>query len=129
MSKTITSHTLENPWNELRVEATGFPDVSGAHNVYEIGGFTSQHPTAYHVHPGFNLVIPFQKGNPVDGRNGVTIEALVAICIDRLRDHQTGPFHCWENQNALTSLIAAQETLKSRTRMRQARGVAGKLVP
>jgi hypothetical protein len=129
MSKTITSHALDNPWNDLRIEAIGMPNAAGAHSTYEISGFSPSNLSDFNVTPAGALRITFQTGNPAEGRNGVTIEALLAVCIDRLRDFQCGPFHCWENANALTSLLAAQETLKSRTRMRQARGVAGTQTP
>lgn len=73
--------------------------------------------------------ILFQQGPiPDHGINGVTIESLMEICIDRLNGFQAGPFACDENQRALDHLKASQQVLLERTRARVARGVEGKEV-
>lgn len=71
-------------------------------------------------------LIQFQNG-PIKefGVNGITQEALIAICIDRLRSFQAGQYSCRENAVALTHLETAQMWLMKRTRDRMARGVEG----
>lgn len=71
-------------------------------------------------------VVRFHTG-PIkeDGVNGLSIEALLAICIDRLHGFQTGPYACWENQTALNNLRSALDILHWRTRNRMERGVEG----
>ena len=70
--------------------------------------------------------IRFQRG-PVKevGVNGVTNEALIAICIDRLEGAQEGPFASEDNSTAIEALKSASEALAKRTRDRMARGVEG----
>ena len=84
------------------------------------------------------IILPRPSGDPVVfdlrfqdgpiaevGTNGVTHEALLAICIDRLQSFQRGPFSCRENALALTHLEDAMHWLNHRTRERVARGVEG----
>lgn len=63
--------------------------------------------------------IRFQKG-PIKeaGVNGIFIEDLIAICIDRLECFQEGPGKCEENANALTDLKGALGYLSDRTTKR-----------
>lgn len=61
-----------------------------------------------------------------EGPNGVGIEALLAVAIDRLRIHQSGPCACRENAIALTKLEESLMWLGHRTKDRQQRGVEGK---
>ena len=70
--------------------------------------------------------IHFQIG-PVQeaGPNGLFMEDLIIICIDRLRSFQAGDFKCRENALALTKLEEALHWLNHRTRDRQNRGVEG----
>ena len=76
------------------------------------------------------IEIPFQFGGvPEHGVNGVTVEALIAICIDRLTRFQAGPFKCQENEAAITYLGNALSVLHVRTRARYRRGVEGKEQP
>jgi hypothetical protein len=71
-------------------------------------------------------IIGFQNGPIAEvGTNGVTQEALIAICIDRLQSFQAGPYACRENALALTKLEEAMHWLHHRTRERLARGVEG----
>lgn len=73
-------------------------------------------------------VINFHKGPILDvGVNGIQMEDLIAICIDRLTDFQAGPFACEPNQVALDHLRQALNALDVRTAERKARGVFGKL--
>jgi len=70
----------------------------------------------------------FQNG-PIaeNGVNGITQEALIAVCIDHLESFQTGPYACRENAIALTKLQEAQMWLHKRTLDRMERGVEGTL--
>jgi hypothetical protein len=75
---------------------------------------------------GSLLFVKFQSGPiPEVGINGFTIEALLAICSDRLRKFQDGPFSCRENALALTKIEEGLHWLHERTRARMARGVEG----
>lgn len=61
--------------------------------------------------------VRFQHGqSPAQGVNGVTIEALLAICADRLAVFQDGPLACVENAHALAFVSGAIEELHNRTR-------------
>lgn len=121
----------------LYIEIKDKPGAGGAHHHYEIGGFDiNANPTLTNarrmicVSPGpYTTEIYFQNG-PIKehGVNGVTQEALMAICIDRLESFQAGPFACKENATALWHLKRALEALHSRTKERQSRGVEGTLV-
>lgn len=74
----------------------------------------------------FTDVIHFQKGPLKEaGLNGCSDEALLAIVIDRLEGFQTGPFASPHNAWAITSIKNALAELKTRTRLRQERGVEG----
>lgn len=53
------------------------------------------------------LPITFHVGDPAKGPNGVTVEALLAIVIDRMEEWQSGEFKCRENAVAITHLETA----------------------
>jgi hypothetical protein len=118
----ISDHMI-NPANDLLLlRVLDEPGSGGASHEYEIsteaigGGGLSLLP----------LSIRFQDGPIAEaGINGVTQEALIAICIDRLRSFQGGPYACRENALALTKLEEALHWLHSRTRSRMARGIEG----
>lgn len=111
----LTGHRV-NPLNDLLdVTVLDHPGAGGANHEYMIDA-----PS------GLTCRISFQKGPITDhGVNGVTQEALLEICIDRLRCFQAGPYACPENATALEHLEAAQVALLTRTRERTARGVEG----
>ena len=71
--------------------------------------------------------ILFQKG-PVKeaGVNGIFMEDLIAICIDRLESFQKSNFSCRENAVAITKLEESLMWLRKRTLNRQKRNVEGK---
>ena len=76
------------------------------------------------------LTVYWQQGpTVVDGepipRNGVFVEDLIAITIDRIEYYQRTKFCSVENAIALGHLKVAAEALKVRTQLREARGVAG----
>lgn len=68
----------------------------------------------------------FQTG-PVRevGYNGVSTEALLAICKDRLEHFQAGAYACKSNGAAIEHIGNALMALKSRTLERLDRGVEG----
>lgn len=69
------------------------------------------------IHTDGALNIIFQNGAiDVAGYNGITMESLLAVCIDRLECFQSGPFPCEDNEAALMHLNMAMEFLHSRTR-------------
>jgi len=70
--------------------------------------------------------INFQNGPlNVNGANGITDEALLAIVIDRMEGFQGGPLKCEENADALLHLRRALEELQARTVTRMEQGVEG----
>lgn len=119
--RTINDHKV-NPANDLlSISVLDEPGAGGANHRYVI-----EAPTDADGQKFVSCSINFQNG-PINenGVNGVTQEALLAICIDRLRAFQSGKFACRENAIALTKLEEAQHWLLHRTRARMARGVEG----
>jgi hypothetical protein len=115
--RTINDHKV-NPANDsIEIAVLDEPGAGGANHKYDV----SWGPGEYQ-----GIHINFQNGPIAEaGVNGVTQEVLIAICIDRLRSFQAGPYACRENALALTKLEEAQQWLHSRTRARMARGVEG----
>lgn len=110
----VTTHHVANE-TEVRIFAAGQVSEGGANNSYVVGlvddGAISKCLAA----------INFQNGHPgIVGRNGVTIEALLAICMDRLSAFQSGPYPSPYNEAAIDHLERAIESLKDRTRERLA---------
>lgn len=78
---------------------------------------------------GYTSIV-FQHGqSPEQGRNGVTIEALTTVLIDRLKSFQDTGFACGENAEAIYHLEKALEALDTRRLRRIADGTAGSQVP
>lgn len=101
---------------QLRIFNNGTPGPRGALSHYDI------------IRPDDSKVVTvsFQNGTvPEVGINGVTVEALIAVCIDQLQQFQAGPFSSRENALAITKLEEGLMWLEKRTRDRQARGVEG----
>lgn len=69
--------------------------------------------------------IRFQTGNPADGINGITIEALLEVIASRLDGFQQTEFNCAENAEALEKVLWARDTLYARTQRRKEDGTAG----
>ncbi len=110
----VTTHQI-NPANEkLTIQVLDEPGSGGACHHYRI------------ELPNDIIDIKFQNG-PINeaGVNGITQEALLAICMDRLYAFQRGKFACRENALALTKLEEAMHWLHHRTRQRTLRGVEG----
>lgn len=70
-----------------------------------------------------DVVVKFQNGSPVVGQNGLTLEAVIAITIDRLEQYNQGDFKCNHNDLALEHLKAAKLALELRITERKERGV------
>lgn len=97
--------------------------IGGAHHVYMV----KKAPEPGDKKNGDVMaMILFQKGAlKVEGLNGIFIEDLLAIVIDRLQCFQAGDFRCDENEFALCSILVAQAYLKARTLRREAKGILG----
>lgn len=117
----LTDHKVNGLNEALKIEVVDEPGHGGASHVYDVTPTTGN---------AKGLRIEFQNGplgeNPP---NGLSIEALLAICCDRLRGFQSGKFANRENALALTKIEEATMWLHKRTRDRVARGVEGTLTP
>jgi hypothetical protein len=123
--RTLIDHKIEGIDNMLDVFVLDEPGQGGACHEYVITHTSG--PDEHGMSTGQQLAsIHFQNGPVKDfGVNGITQETLIAICIDRLRCFQTGPFANVENALALDYLGQALLALQARTRDRLARGVEG----
>jgi hypothetical protein len=104
-----------------RVYATDDPGPGGANHSYLIAEANDSSPTVRaYAH------IEFQKG-PVKetGPNGIFMEDLLAIVLDRLYGFQSGEYSCRENSLAITKIEEALHWLNHRTAGRVRRGVEG----
>jgi len=121
----LTDHKV-NPANDLiEITVMDEPGAGGANHHYEIAipGWTRGPDGS---NPKGIWDIEFQNGPIAEsGVNGLTQEVLLAICADRLRSFQAGPYACRENALALTKIEEAQHWLHSRTLARMQRGVEG----
>lgn len=140
----LTSHLAGPGALPLAIAVGDEPGAGGAHQRYVISGFNAgRNPSSGRAHAEYlraqqgsnnpeialhyqsvlnaqdTLTVLFQNGNPaVVGVNGVTIEALLAVAIDRLQGFQSGQFADEHNAAALVYLRSAQEVLHQRTRER-----------
>lgn len=74
------------------------------------------------------LEIPWQDGviDPEEGPNGVTVEALLDACVQRvkfLNEAASGKFRCRENSLSITDIESAVNWLNKRREDRMRRGV------
>jgi hypothetical protein len=116
--RTINEHKV-NPANDrIGIVVIDEPGAGGANHEYLV--------TWENGDTGGSVRLNFQNG-PINevGVNGITQEVLLAICADRLRAFQAGPYACRENALALTKIEEAQHWLHHRTLARMARGVEG----
>lgn len=129
----ITTHRGSSLNDGLQVQAIDEPGPGGASRRYkvwpsEIHTFAPENdPKRHNRLAGAVCDIRFQDGNPAQGVNGISNEALLAIVEDRLKGFQSGPFACDTNAMALSSVQAALAVLKARSAERIARGVEGEL--
>jgi hypothetical protein len=90
-----------------------------------IAGFNKNHSYL----PKVVGAIDFQKGGVVEnGVNGLQIEDLLSIAIDRLTCFQHGPFNSALNAEALAYIQKGLDCLKSRTAKRVEQGIEGREV-
>ena len=125
----IHDHKVNPANDKLKIEVLDGPGSGGASHHYRISGYKRDHTEEGNetVLVDEETDIHFQNGPIVEaGANGLTQEALLAICIDRLRSFQKGPYSCRDNACALTKMEEAQMWLQKRTLDRMRRGVEGK---
>lgn len=123
MNREITSHKVNGCNDRIRITVVDEPGSGGANHKYWLTLLAGE-PLGQ---AEMDLCqIEFQNG-PINevGTNGITQEALLAICIDRLQCFQKGEYACRENAIALTKLEEAVHWLQHRTKARVARGVEG----
>lgn len=122
-TRTIRYHIVpgDEASNQIEIKLRNKPGEEGEPSSYDI--FCS--PSA--EDPLTLLtVIGFQRGTVADeGVNGVTVEALLAIVMDRLEYFQSGPLQNNPTGVALSHCHKALESLKRRTADRIKRGVEG----
>jgi len=100
---------------DVEVEAIDQPGEGGASGKYRIQ--TGERETR----------LVFQTATVAEaGRNGLTMEAVLAVVLDRLMGFQAGKFACAENAEALAGVKSALLALGKRTALRQAAGVEGR---
>lgn len=130
----ITSHRVNGLNEALAIQGLGDPGAGGACLHYKIAPaelFTFDccaDPARASRLMRACADLRFQDGNPADGVNGISNEALLAIVEDRLIGFQDGPFKTREAAVALTKIQEAMMWLHKRTRDRTARGVEGQQV-
>ena len=121
----LHNHTITHPENRLRVFALGERGPNGDNHAYVIEHAEhEQHPMIGDITNWANTipddesssVILFHQGSPKEAFNGFTLEALIAICYDRLNGCQAGPFASEHNAQAMIHLNYALEHLHDRTR-------------
>jgi hypothetical protein len=126
--RTVTAHEVAGIESKLLIVATDLPGAAGVNQHYEIYGMDTERngSDSKRLNPHC-IDILFQDG-PTDknGVNGVTIEALLAVCADRLESYYKGPLASKETAKALEAIYTALNTLKQRTLDRVARNVEGK---
>jgi len=97
------------------------------HKDYSSERTDSRPSEAYRVYGADNVLsLEFHEGcNPHDSLNGWLVEDLLAILVDRMEQHQAGPFASRENALAITSLQQAELWLHRRRALRVAAGTSG----
>jgi hypothetical protein len=118
----LTEHKVNGLNEAINIIVMDEPGQGGACHHYRVEPITDSHPQGA-INP---CEIKFQNG-PIglNGVNGISQEALLAVVIDRLRCFQSGPYACRDNAVALTKCEEALMWLQRRTRERMARGVEG----
>jgi hypothetical protein len=116
--RTITEHKVNPANDQINITVVDQPGAGGANHEYFVEWGTGLNAAS--------VSLSFQNGPIAEaGVNGITQEVLLAICADRLRSFQAGPYACRENALALTKIEEAQHWLHHRTLARMARGVEG----
>ena len=109
--------TLPQDPMQLRVIALGAKSAGGANNAYMVQGFDSKKNDQYTMNTmGTATTLYFQNGPIKDGMpNGMSMEAVATVLIDRLKGLQQGPYACTENQEALDAFEFALSALQRRS--------------
>ena len=82
------------------------------------------------VVPGTFLPLVFQHGARSEvGFNGITIESLLSICLDRLMCLNVAPYTCGENDLAIKNIAQALDWLNERTSRRLREGRLNTQIP
>ncbi len=116
MSRTIQTHHSDL----VQIQATDEPGPNGGNNRYELSGFDSRSNRSAN-HADYFLeetktVILFQNGHPIEhGVNGVTMESLITVVIDRLMGFQSGVESCDDNREAVEYFKKGLEALNRRS--------------
>src|ERR1700690_3037873 len=115
----LKAHVVDatDPKN-LQIQVVDQKGPGGDNHRYAITGFDITSNPSYSdrefVEDLKELNVYFQYGNPAEGVNGITMEALLAICEHRLQGLETGPYPCIENDEALHHVGKAIEALHRR---------------
>tara|TARA_B100001123_G_C15343256_1_gene1035932 strand:- start:2403 stop:2822 length:420 start_codon:yes stop_codon:yes gene_type:complete len=108
--KYLTQHNPTSDSGPIQIHAMDDPGPEGVRHLYKIF-FSGPHGMQVRTD------LAFQKGAVVGaGQNGITIETLLAICLDRLRDFQDGSKACDFYEIALHHTEAALQALHEKTR-------------
>ena len=103
--------------------------ITNEHTLIEYGGLIFNAPHNYLIKDiEGNLLcgIHFQEGPIKEVEcNGIFMEDLIAICINRLENFQNSNFRCRENAVAITKLEESLMWLRKITNNRVRRGVQG----
>ena len=103
--RSIDSHIITPEDRHIKIYAVDERVTPRSNNHYQV--FVDDKPL---------LEIKFQSGNYSDkGIDGVTMEALLSIVIDRLEGFQAGVFKSEENTQAITLIQSALNWLHKRT--------------
>lgn len=131
MNKVLDKHVIDGTHDNLIIYTNG-NKRSGTDHRYDIHGLDTTENSYRHfkplLEPAKTFSLLFQDGPIPKGfiPNGLTVEALIAICIDRLEGFQEGEFPCIHNKVAIEALELALGALHERTMERIERGVKGK---
>lgn len=127
--RTLEDHKVNPANDKIKIEVTDEPGAGGANHRYVISGFhlaTNVSALPEDMSSRSRVALIFQNGPiPEMGVNGVTQEVLLSIVADRLRCFQAGKFANKYNEDALTHIELALESLLARTKERMEREVEG----
>lgn len=124
MNSDLTSHVAIEGTSTIAITREDTRREGHANGMYRISGFdTEDNPSAVNV-MGYrssfsSMPLVFQTGIHANGAaNGITIESLLAVCEDRLKQFQEGPYASRHNEYALKHIELAMMHLHERTKER-----------
>ncbi len=122
----LYSHMIGGTLNRVYIGVIDEPGPGGACHDYSVGLCARDTPSGSALGGTEVARIKFQKGPIAEaGLNGLTMESLLAIVIDRLQGFQSSEYSCRENALALARTQEAMHWLHDRTMKRMQRGVEG----